>query len=86
MAKRILCATCCHEGKAVRKTRGNILIELILWCCFIVPGLIYSIWRQSTKYDACRKCGSSSVLPTDSPMAKKLRHDLDHGRIRTRKP
>ena len=39
---------------------------------FIVPGLIYSIWRQSSYHKACPVCGSSSLIPVDSPVGQKL--------------
>jgi len=29
---------------APMRTRGSILIEIVLWLCFLVPGLIYFIW------------------------------------------
>ena len=52
-------------------TPGSILIELVLWLCFIIPGLIYSLWRHNKRHDACAKCGSSHLIPPDSPLAKR---------------
>ncbi|MBW7903001.1 MAG: hypothetical protein H3C26_16080 [Rhodocyclaceae bacterium] len=48
------------------------LIELVLWLCVIVPGLVYSIWRLSSKYDACPSCGGTALIPEDSPLGKKF--------------
>jgi hypothetical protein len=50
------------------------MIELILWICFIVPGLIYSFWRLSSRYDACSCCGSTALVPVDSPVGRTLAH------------
>lgn len=72
MAKKFICKACGHMGKPVRKTKGNLLIEIILWLCYIVPGLIYTIWRISTRYNACENCKTTELVPTDSPVGKKL--------------
>ena len=50
----LYCVTCGTTGRPKRVTRGSLLIELVLWLCFIVPGLIYSLWRLSTRHTACR--------------------------------
>jgi hypothetical protein len=68
----LICSNCGSQGKPKVITKGNILIEIILWCCILVPGLIYSIWRLSSRYKACPKCGSPNMIPLDSPKAKTL--------------
>lgn len=70
MNQQRLCMTCGHVGKPRRATKGHFILELVLWLCFIVPGLIYSIWRLTTRHDACASCGATTLIPTDSPMAK----------------
>lgn len=72
MAKKMICKACGHVGKPARKTRGNLLIEIILWLCFIVPGLIYTIWRCSTRYNACKTCNATELVPVDSPIGQQL--------------
>lgn len=65
--------TACGSTDGIKKvTPGNFFIEVILWMCFLLPGLIYSIWRLSNKRKVCRSCGKDSVIPADSPMAKAL--------------
>ena len=59
-------------AKPARVTKGSFLIEVILWLCFLVPGLIYSLWRLSTRKDACRACHSTNLVPTDSPMGRQI--------------
>jgi len=39
------CMTCGVDGPPVSRTRGSMGIEILLWLCFIVPGLIYSLWH-----------------------------------------
>lgn len=63
------CMTCGADTKAKTVTQGSTLIELVLWLCFIVPGLIYSIWRVSSRFDACAQCESKTLVPFDSPAA-----------------
>ena len=66
----LFCTTCGHEGPGKTKTRGSTLIEVILWLCFLVPGLIYSVWRLGSKYKACTSCGGTTLVPPHSPIAK----------------
>lgn len=68
----VFCKTCGHIGKPATKAKGNIGTEALLWLLFIVPGVIYSIWRLTTKHEACQKCGGTELIPPDSPLAKKL--------------
>ena len=61
------CLTCGHEGQTGKVTRGSFWIEVVLWLCFLIPGLISSIWRLTTRHVACTNCGRSSVVPPSSP-------------------
>lgn len=72
MAKQLLCATCLTVGSPKTVARGSFWIEVVLWLCFLVPGLLYSIWRLTTKHKACAACGCTQLVPLDSPMAKRL--------------
>lgn len=63
------CSSCGHEGRGKTATRGHLLIEIILWICFLIPGLIYSIWRHSSRYKVCTSCGSNTLVPPNSPVA-----------------
>ena len=68
-----ICTACgTVSAKPKRVTKGSFLIEAMLWLCFIVPGLIYSLWRLSSRYDACPVCGGVHLVPLDSPVGKKL--------------
>ena len=39
---------------------------------FLVPGLIYSIWRLSARKDACPACHGVHLVPADSPAGAQL--------------
>lgn len=70
------CTSCGHEGRGRTRTRGSLLIEIVLWLCFLIPGLIYSIWRQSSKHKVCASCGASSLVPVGSPVARAAKREL----------
>lgn len=65
------CTTCGHSGETKTVTPGSIWIELVLWLCFIIPGLIYSAWRHNKRHEACENCDSPSIIPSNSPRARK---------------
>lgn len=67
-----ICTVCHHQGQAKQRTSGSTGIELVLYLLFIVPGLIYSLWRLSTRKWVCASCGAESLVPPDSPVGKTL--------------
>lgn len=65
-----VCTRCGHVGSTGTETPGNLLIEIILWLFFLIPGLIYSIWRISKRHHVCRSCGTGAgLIPASSPNA-----------------
>ena len=73
---QLICPNCGNIGSPKTVTEGSILIELVLWICFIIPGVIYSLWRLTTRHKACSSCGAANLIPLDSPMGRKLRSEL----------
>lgn len=67
------CLRCEHEGWPRTVTPGAFLIEVVLWLCFLVPGVIYSLWRHSARHQVCASCGSREIVPVLSPAALKRR-------------
>jgi hypothetical protein len=55
---------------AKRVTPGSGWITFLLLWIFIVPGLIYWIWRHTSTCASCSRCGSKNVIPTGSPVAQ----------------
>ena len=68
----MVCKACGHVGVPESRVRGSLAIEIILWLCLIIPGLIYSIWRMGSRFSACAKCASEDIIPLDSPLGQKL--------------
>lgn len=69
------CTACGVEAPTASKTRGSMAIEIFLWLCFIFPGVIYSLWRMSSRSQVCSSCGSSHVIPPESPLAIRAKRD-----------
>jgi hypothetical protein len=68
-----ICTQCGTVGTPKTTTPGHFLVELILWLCFLLPGLIYSVWRLSARCPTCRTCGAiRSLVPLQSPRGREL--------------
>ena len=67
-----VCTLCGWQGRPKTRAKGSILIEIVLWLFFLVPGLIYSIWRLTTKDRVCRSCGSVAIIPAGSPRGRAM--------------
>jgi hypothetical protein len=72
MKKEMICSSCGYVGNSKMNAKGSIGIEIVLWLCFIIPGLIYSLWRQSSYHPICPKCGNPSMIPIDTPRGEKM--------------
>jgi len=73
---REICSNCGTVGFPKYVIKGNVLIEIILWLCFLIPGLIYSIWSRTNEKKSCRACGSQNLVPLNSPVGKKLQNEF----------
>lgn len=60
--KQVRCPNCGFEGPAKRIVKGSIIIEIALWLLLIIPGIIYTLWRMTSKYDACSACEWAHVV------------------------
>ena len=67
-----ICPNCYHIGKPKRVMKGSFFIEVIMWLCLIIPGLIYTVWRLLTRYDACALCGCPTVVRINTAAGKRL--------------
>lgn len=67
-----VCTLCGYVGTPETITPGSIGIELLLWLFFLVPGLLYSLWRHASRGDGCHKCKNNKLVPLDSPIGRKL--------------
>jgi hypothetical protein len=61
------------------KTRGSFVIEIVLWLAFVIPGLLYSLWRQSTRQKVCPACGNATLIVANTPDGRKLAERFSKG-------
>lgn len=63
----------CGSTIAPRQVQpGSTALEILLWLFFLVPGLIYSIWRTSNKRTECPNCHAPNPVPLASPAGRAL--------------
>jgi hypothetical protein len=72
----VICKTCGHTGDRKYESRGMLSIEVVLWLCLVIPGLIYSLWRHLSAVAICPSCGGKDFIPIDSPLGKKLAQEV----------
>lgn len=58
---KIVCSSCNYIGDSADLAKGSRSKEVLLWCCLVLPGLLYTLWRQSSdgRYPGCPECESS---------------------------
>lgn len=67
-----VCTHCGTRGTPKDRVKGSMGMELILWLCFLLPGLLYSIWRLSSKERVCPACQQPGMIPIATPVGKKI--------------
>lgn len=62
---RFYCTNCqTRPSHAVLK--GNGWIEFVLYLFYILPGVVYSIWRRSGPPNGCPTCGNATLIPAEA--------------------
>jgi hypothetical protein len=72
LSRVMICTRCGSIDGTKSHTKGTMAIELVLWCCFIVPGLIYSFWRLGSRGVVCTSCEGSQLVKATSPVGAEL--------------
>ena len=78
-----ICKACHSIIIPKKRVKGSFAIELLLWIVSLalVPltlgislliGLSYSFWRIFNKDLVCPVCGSTEVVPIDTPVAREI--------------
>lgn len=83
---KLACRDCGTVAEPVQVTKGSILIEIVLWLCLLVPGIVYSIWRHASRHDACPACRGTVLLPLDTPVGSQMANHQAPDRALTPRP
>ncbi|MDH5762415.1 MAG: hypothetical protein OEZ51_05490 [Nitrospinota bacterium] len=67
--KKYVCMECGCQRDPIDAKRGLLVIEIFMWLLYILPGVIYSIWRRVRKQQICPNCRNPSVVLTSSSRA-----------------
>lgn len=53
---------------------GSLVLEIFLWFLYIIPGVLYTMWRRSegNAVKVCSACGSHEFTPVASPEGRSL--------------
>lgn len=73
---KYICTTCGTSANPITHTKGSLAIELILWLFLLIPGLIYSVWRLTSKEQVCPSCKKPSMIPLNSPAGQKYAREF----------
>jgi hypothetical protein len=68
----MICKTCGHVDHPNIIIRGYLTLEIILWLCGIIPGLIYTLWREQNRFQVCPLCRGKDLIPLDSPIGRQI--------------
>ncbi len=62
---KIICPSCNYVGESKTLSKGSRKMEITLWCCLVVPGIFYTMWRKSRdgQYQGCPQCSEGNVRP-----------------------
>lgn len=69
---KCVCVVCRSEMRPKKITQGSFIVELFLWCMMILPGVLYTVWRLTSKVKLCPICGSSKFVKAGTPAAQRL--------------
>jgi len=61
------CAVCDRTSFPITRRKGYFALEIVLWILFILPGIVYSVWRLCAPKDVkCPHCGSvNKMIPVE---------------------
>ena len=67
-----ICIHCGTKGLPVLVPRGHVYVEVFLWLCLVVPGVVYTLWRRLRKQEVCPECLYPEMISVYSPKARQM--------------
>ena len=65
-----ICLLCGSQVKPKQGMKGSGALEIVLWLIFLLPGILYTLYRMTNKVETCPVCSGHNLVPLDSPAAK----------------
>ena len=62
MNVKMLCTDCFRTAEADTVLEGSDVAEMLGWCFFALPGLIYCWWRHALRIKVCSHCGGGHLV------------------------
>lgn len=59
---KLKCLRCGAEDNTEIRMKGSGYMTFFLFWFWLIPGLIYSAWRGSTRHPVCRVCGGDAFV------------------------
>lgn len=72
-----MCLTCGVQGKPKKFTKGSIWLEIAIWLVFFPIGVVYTMWRLTSKFEGCPHCKTPTMVPAYSPMGRKMQREME---------
>jgi hypothetical protein len=67
-----VCTSCHSRVMPKRVTPGSFALEVLLWLCFLLPGMLYTAWRISARKQICPVCKAPNPIPVSTPLGQQL--------------
>jgi hypothetical protein len=66
------CIHCEHVGRVEKESKGSCLLMIVLFLCFIVPGIIYMVWMLVNTGYRCPKCKTWGMIPLSTLRGREI--------------
>jgi hypothetical protein len=66
----MICTRCGTIGWPQRHTPRSFGLELLLFLLFVIPCLVYGVWRLAARRWVCAACVADALVPIDSPTGR----------------
>jgi hypothetical protein len=75
LGKQLLCTRCgTVTSNPLLVQPGSGWVTGVLALCFVMPGVVYAVWRYTCRKSVCPLCQSDALIPTDAPLARTWLH------------
>lgn len=67
----------CNTTSSHAVLKGQGWVEAVLYLFYLVPGIIYSVWRRSSPPDACPACRTPGLVRVDHAASGVTRDEVE---------